>query len=549
MDTFLRLRKKFKFHRVKLTYRSLGRMSMYILGAFIIGAIILSKFTPVNEINHFRLLASNNYILAEKEMIEYLKKNRDDVDVWRLLVRLRIASEKITVKYNSGEFSFDTGNSTDPNLKLTKLSQNDFIQFLKTAEKPNPEALIFRYNLFIDKNLQKENYHNRPLHEQIELLHIFREEGNFDKVVSLGEMIIEQGKENKEVREMVLLGLAVNGKIEDIQNKLNDPEWRPYFDHWTLYKYHLEKKEFVQMFYHVTLYSFKSYTWKAYLTCGIAGLGWIILLMHLGSAWFWKKKEKLLIPAAVILGMMSASLCLGVVIVQDYYLNHTGFANKSVVYNLAYSVLGIGLREELCKLLLFLPILYFIKNIREEYKILCFCSLVGLGFAIEENLSYFARSPGDAVIVGRFLTANFAHTFLTGFTCFYLVKAVQRGGKAWDEFTITLVKMIVIHGVYDFLLIDPTMASKGMGFFAMMIYVYVAMLYLRLLMSTAPPAHQFVSLTRVFTIVLCCTIGITFMMLSTEIGIKHAFKSIASGMVVYAIYAYMFYREFNERID
>lgn len=548
MDRFLRLRKKFKFHKVKLTYRSLGRMSMYILGAFVIGAILLTKFTPVNESSHFKLLASNNYNLAEKEMIAYLTKNRDDVDVWRLLVRLRIISEKISVEYNSGEFSFAPDNTSDPTLKISKLSRTDFIQFLKTAENPTPEALIFRYNLYLNTELKEDNYHNRPLNVQIELLHIFREEGNFEKVISLGELILEQDKNNKEVREMVLLGLAVKRKIEDLQSKLNDPEWRPYFDHWTLHKYHLERKEFLQMFYHVTLYSFKNYTWKAYLTCGIAGLGWIILLIHLGSAWFWKKKEILLIPAAVILGMMSATTCLGVVIVQDFYLNHTGFTDKSVVYNLAYCILGIGLREELCKLFLFLPILYFVKNIREEYKILCFCSLVGLGFAIEENLSYFLRSSGDAVIVGRFLTANFAHTFLTGFTCFYLVKAVQRGGKAWDEFTITLVKMIVIHGVYDFLLIDPTMKSKGMGFFAMMIYVYVALLYLRLLMSTAPPAHQFVSLTRVFTIVLCCTIGITFMMLSTEIGIKDAFKSIASGMVVYAIYAYMFYREFNERI-
>ena len=548
MDTFLRLRRKFKFHKVKLTYRSLGRMSMYIFGCFIIASVIWSKFFPSTSNNRYATLSLQNYKLVETEISKKLTSNPDNPELWRLLVMCRVMAEQTPMTMN-----IDEVNPLNPELSTKGrqeflFSNEEFLEFLNKSTNPSPELLKFRYMIMKGGRHVNLKYHNRSIQELEEILRVYRDTARFTKVLEVAHVILREDPENVLAKRMAFLALTVQGKTDEVKKYLEDETWRPYAGHYERYKYYLNEGNYAKMVYHMTIYEYSSYSWKAFVACGVAGLGWALLLVHIGSGWFWKRKEQLLIPTALTLGFVSTIFCLAIVVIQNHFLNFEGeFKTKSIAYNLAYCVLGIGLREEVCKLLFFLPLLYFLKNIKEDYKILCYCSLIGLGFAIEENIGYFMRS-GQASIMGRFLTANFAHTFMTGFTCFYLVKAVQNGGRSWDEFTTTFLKMIGIHGIYDFLLLDPTMIQKGMPFFSMMIYVYLAMLYLRLLMNTAPPAHQFVSLTRIFTIVLCCTIGVTFLMLSSEIGMKSTLKAIASGIVVYAIYAYMFYREFDEHI-
>ena len=546
MDTFLRLRRKFKFHKVKLTYRSLGRMSMYILGFFILLSFIWTKFFPSGSDSRYAIMALKNYKVVEKELSEELKAKPANAKLWRMLVSLRVMIEQTPNKIDIQEVNPLNPESQNLGKQEFFFTQQEFLSFLETSEDPSPEMLKIRYRLLKNRDFSKITYHNRSAKELEEIARILLELNQLSKSMEVSYLILETDKENSFAKETIMYCLARTGQFDEIRDKIQDADWRQYASHYILHEYYLQNGSYGKMLYHLTLSQYELYTWKNYLTCGIAGFGWVLFLMHLGSAWFWKRKEQIYIPIALSLGFVSTIFCLGVVVIQDHFLNHTGFVDKSIIYNLAYCILGISLREELCKLIFFLPILFFVKNVREDYKILCYCSLVGLGFSIEENLGYFLK--GEGAIMGRFLTANFAHTFLTGFTCFYLVKAVQRGGNAWDEFTTTFLKMILIHGIYDFFLIDPTMVSKGMDFFAMMLYVYVALLYLRLLMNTSPPAHQFVSLTRVFTIVLCCTVGVTLLMISSEIGIKPALKSIANGIVAYAIFAYMFYREFNEHI-
>ena len=173
---------------------------------------------------------------------------------------------------------------------------------------------------------------------------------------------------------------------------------------------------------------------------------------------------------------------------------------------------------------------------------------MSLGFSIEENFSYAARALGSPVLMNRFLTANFLHMFLTAFICYSLTIAVQRGGRAWEEFAVSFAKMVLAHGVYDFLLVDPQMQKGGFYFFALMILLWLAMQYIRLILSCAPPRHRSVSLTRVFTIVLCVAIGISYVLLSDVIGMQYAMKAIFAGVLSNAIFAYMFFKEFNDPI-
>src|SRR5207244_7138900 len=73
-----------------------------------------------------------------------------------------------------------------------------------------------------------------------------------------------------------------------------------------------------------------------------------------------------------------------------------------------YFVAGVGLREELAKLLLFLPLLPALLRRGSRIEAMTCGALVGLGFAAEENIGYFSElAPG--VALSRFLTANFLH--------------------------------------------------------------------------------------------------------------------------------------------
>ena len=100
MDTFLRLRRKFNFHKIKLTYRSLGRMSMYIFGAFVIASFIWAKFFPSTSEHRYGALALKNYKLVETEISEKLKADPKNGRLWRLLVMLRAMAEQTPIKIN-----------------------------------------------------------------------------------------------------------------------------------------------------------------------------------------------------------------------------------------------------------------------------------------------------------------------------------------------------------------------------------------------------------------------------------------------------------------
>ena len=59
-------------------------------------------------------------------------------------------------------------------------------------------------------------------------------------------------------------------------------------------------------------------------------------------------------------------------------------------------------------------------------------SVVGLGFAVGENVDYYQMNQGHSVF-GRFVTANFLHLTLTGLVGHALVQAVQ-GRIHWEDF-------------------------------------------------------------------------------------------------------------------
>ncbi|SMG51748.1 Membrane proteinase PrsW, cleaves anti-sigma factor RsiW, M82 family [Marivirga sericea] len=83
--------------------------------------------------------------------------------------------------------------------------------------------------------------------------------------------------------------------------------------------------------------------------------------------------------------------------------------STNTFYNLfVYSFLGIGLVEELIKLIPVLIILKFTKEIDEPIDLIYYASISALGFAFIENLLYF-RDISGSLVIGRALTSSVGH--------------------------------------------------------------------------------------------------------------------------------------------
>ncbi|MCM8536847.1 MAG: PrsW family intramembrane metalloprotease [Lentisphaeraceae bacterium] len=545
MDKISKLRLKFGLDKVQLTYRSLIRMSFWIVGSFLGIAFLISLISPANSISRFKNLASTDYKSAEKELVEYLQKNPDDKKYWRLLVGLRSEVKQVIKFQNKSDVLDLQGGTRSFNLEPF-LDGPAFMKFLKTAKSPSPEALKARYLYLVSGKIELKVH--RSAVEKAELAVVSFGRIPFKDTLKLADDLIESGHESEELRKLALSCLAQLGMVDELKSRLQSPEWQKYAENRTLYKFHFDEKNYGEVFYYLTLSQYDLYNWKVILVCSVAGLGWMIFLLHLGGGWRWPKRDLAKVLLAIALGMLSAVVCLIVVVLQDHWIGHDA-REHTVIYNLAYCILGIGLREEVCKMLLFLPLLYWLRNEKSYCRILIFSSLVGLGFAIEENFGYLSRAEGDpGALMARFMTANFLHMLMTGYICYYLTLAIQFKGRHWDHFTSAFIKVVLVHGVYDFLLIDGSMVEEGMDFFAMMLYIWIAMHYLKLMLDTSPPTHRYVSLTRVFTIVLSVTFGLSLLVVSLDIGVALALKASLMAVIGNVMFAYMFYYQMNDNI-
>jgi hypothetical protein len=194
-----------------------------------------------------------------------------------------------------------------------------------------------------------------------------------------------------------------------------------------------------------------------------AGLCWLLLMLQLGRVQNWSWKYTSLVPFALILGGLSAYATVFEISIEQRFFVFERYSPHWLL-NLIYAVLGIGLREETLKLLFSLPVILLARK-AEPIVVLTLASCTGLGFAIEENTQYYAGDWG--AVFARFLTANFAHMMWTGMAGLAFTDALK-GRTSWGEFFEQLAFVIAMHGLYDFFIIDSTIAD--LAFFSSHIY-------------------------------------------------------------------------------
>ena len=226
-------------------------------------------------------------------------------------------------------------------------------------------------------------------------------------------------------------------------------------------------------------------------------------------------------------------MTVAIAIVEQRWLS---LAEKGeTILDLIYFVVGVGLREELSKALLLLPLVPVLKRWGRRREALACGALVGLGFAAEENLGYFHM--GLSIALSRFLTANFLHVSTTGLVAVAIDDAVRGRETRPGDLSRTLMLVVVAHGLYDFFL---SVGSGGGSFLSMFVFVLLTRRFvdvLRVLPGREGP------LLRWFLVGLAVVAGASFVYASALVGPGHAGTALLEGLLGIAIMAYVFIHE------
>lgn len=229
---------------------------------------------------------------------------------------------------------------------------------------------------------------------------------------------------------------------------------------------------------------------------------------------------------AVIAGVASIAPTLALVYYQEVTM---GFVSDGTFpHDLIYYVVGVGVREEVCKLALFALFLPRLLKRRDPTAALLTGACVGLGFAWEENTGYYA-SQGVAVAIGRFLTANFMHASMTGIAGLALYQMVRTRFGSADRFVATFFAVVVAHGLYDWTQ-TAHVALPDIGdlsIFSIVILALLANHFFDELNQFAQVQHGRISLVAVFVLGASLLVAISFIMVAASTGSMSAVVSVA----------------------
>jgi RsiW-degrading membrane proteinase PrsW (M82 family) len=185
--------------------------------------------------------------------------------------------------------------------------------------------------------------------------------------------------------------------------------------------------------------------------------------------------EKEPIKTVLLVFILGAAFTYFVFPISDFVNQEFNFHLNGEIWNdWWYCVFGIGMVEELVKIIPVLIILKYSKQVNEPFDYIFYGSISALGFAFIENTLYLKNSMLTA-IYGRALFASVAHMFFTSIICYGLVyfKHIKVNLKGF-EYPILLFVASLAHGFYDFWLINEMVSP----YYFLTTFFFLASIYL-----------------------------------------------------------------------
>lgn len=332
--------------------------------------------------------------------------------------------------------------------------------------------------------------------------------------------------------------------FEQLQALAQDPLYREFFNPYVSLKIASAKRDWAAILRLSPLVQLESYTTIGVAMALIVGLSWAFFIGHLAEwprFWSW---STMLAVAAIICGILSTTVTLYLITLEEDVLKIT--LGEDPVHIVLYFVAGVGLREEVSKLLLFLPLIPILLRRDHELEVLAIASLVGLGFAIEENTGYFARSAATSA-GGRFLTASFMHMALTGVSGLSLYRAFRLGTRGLNEFLWVFPVCIIAHGAYDAFMAIPGISDGG--YVSMIVFVAFCYLYFDRANQLRDNVRMTISLTGAFVLGTAVVLAALFGYVMATLGVAAGIAFALSELIGCGVLILMFLRIFNEPLS
>ncbi len=333
------------------------------------------------------------------------------------------------------------------------------------------------------------------------------------------------------------------GAWKRIRSLAAEPRFRDAIGHEARLRLAVEDRDWLVASRYEFLWRFTDLKPGILLIAGIGGGVWAIILAQLGLGSGSGARLPILCAAAFVLGALSVvPTAVSNAMLQSYFnVAQTG----DFLRDLAFFVVSVGGREELCKLLLFLPLVPLLIRRGEELEMLIVAGFVGLGFAVAENFGYLEVSAGSAA-PARFLTANFFHVGLTGLCGLYLCRAFAIRGYDFAHFLYVLGSAILAHGLYNALLALPELAE--FSFLGYSVYILLALRFFEEAHALLGPARPTVSFSAVFAAGICVLVVAALIYMTRLVGFRDAFNAIGPATLSVGLIAVMFFRAFREEL-
>jgi protease PrsW len=159
---------------------------------------------------------------------------------------------------------------------------------------------------------------------------------------------------------------------------------------------------------------------------------------------------------AFVLGVAASYLALYLYIALGWFgLRFDAFllAETNLPGLFAYSVLAIGVVEELSKMLPFLLVVLYFKEFDEPIDGIIYGSYIALGFAAVENIGYVRFAP-TLEALARGFAGPVVHMVFASIWGYYIGRAYLCGRSLFPAILGSLAFTAFLHGIYDFLVIS-----------------------------------------------------------------------------------------------
>jgi RsiW-degrading membrane proteinase PrsW (M82 family) len=259
-------------------------------------------------------------------------------------------------------------------------------------------------------------------------------------------------------------------RFDELYTLLKDRKARKYFPSQLKRSMFLSNFNLLGYFESVIGHTYQNQNLVGFLGALLVMLSWFFYLRRIDIYEPEKWKSLLL---TFLLGVVFSEFTF---LLSDLNSMFTGFnLNGGVLNDLLYCIIGIGVIEELVKIIPVLLILKYTKAINEPVDYLIYGSISALGFAFSENLLYF-NNYGPQIIMGRALTAVVFHMFLTSLVAYGLMLSKYNANKGFlGDFLKYFLIAAIIHGLYDFWLINQSVSQFAL--FSVIILIFCFSFY------------------------------------------------------------------------